>query len=343
MGGVKWYPARLIDFAMTTSNQLHQSSLARFQPGPNRLEALSDLKPRPPVAARHRGQAFLMLAFIACLALPAAVASDPAALGVNLLPNLAYKSGDGRTDYEKERCKLDLYLPVGKKAFPTLVWFHGGGLTGGLKDDSFTTNIVRSLVQSGMAVAAVNYRLSPKAKYPAYIEDAAAAFAWVRTNIAAHGGNPNRVFIGGHSAGGYLTFMVGLDERYLRPYGLDSSAIAGLIPLSGQTLTHYTIREERGKKSTLMADDAAPVYHARKDTPPMLVLYAERDMAMRIEENQLLVAALKSAGNTRVTARLIADRDHGSIASNIPQPGDPVHAAIVEFIKPAAAATPGGP
>ena len=56
VGGVEWYPARLIDFAMTTSNQLHQSSLARFQPGPNRLEALSDLKPRPPVAARHRGK-----------------------------------------------------------------------------------------------------------------------------------------------------------------------------------------------------------------------------------------------------------------------------------------------
>ncbi len=261
--------------------------------------------------------------------------AEPASCEVQLRPNLAYKSGDALTDYEKERCKLDLYLPAAKTAFPTLVWFHGGGLTGGTKDDVFTTNIVRSLVQSGIAVAAANYRLSPKAKYPAYIEDAAAAFAWVRAHIATHGGDTNRVFVGGHSAGGYLTFMVGLDARYLRPHGLDTSVIAGLIPVSGQTLTHYTIREERGlAKSTLMADDAAPVYHARKDTPPMLVLFAEGDMAMRVEENQLLVAALKSSGNTRVTARLIPDRDHGSIAERIARLDDPVRAAIVEFMKP---------
>lgn len=270
-----------------------------------------------------------------CLTPSVGFAADSVAQEIQLLPNLAYKTGDALTDYEKERCKLDLYLPVGKPACPTLVWFHGGGLTGGTKDDAFTTNIVRSLVQSGVAVAAANYRLSPKAEYPAYIEDAAAAFAWVHTNIVIHGGDPKRVFIGGHSAGGYLTFMVGLDDHYLRPHGLDISAIAGLIPVSGQTLTHYTIREERGlAKSTLMADDAAPVYHARKDTPPLLVLYAEHEMAMRIEENQLLVAALKAAGNTNVTARLIANRDHGSIAGNIPQSGDPVHAAIVAFIKP---------
>lgn len=268
-----------------------------------------------------------------------AAAADQTNSEPKLLANLAYKTGANLTAYETERCKLDLYLPAGKKEFPTLVWFHGGGLTAGVKDDSFTGNIARRLVASGIAVAAPNYRLSPKAKYPAYVEDAAAAFTWVRTNIAAHGGDPARVFVGGHSAGGYLTFMVGLDERWLRPLGLTDAAIAGLIPVSGQTLTHYTIREERGlPKPTLFADDAAPVYHARKDTPPLLVLYAERDMAMRVEENQLLVAALKSAGNTRVTGRLIADRDHGSIAEKIQNANDPVLRAILEFI-----AAPGGP
>jgi hypothetical protein len=74
------------------------------------------------------------------------------------------------------------------------------------------------------------------------------------------------------------------------------------------------------------------VFHARKDTPPLLVLYAERDMAMRIEENQLLVAALKSAGNSRVTGRLIAGRDHGSIAENIKNANDPVLLAILDFV-----------
>lgn len=258
---------------------------------------------------------------------------------VQLSPNLAYKTGANLTAYETERCKLDLYLPAGMKSFPTLVWFHGGGLTGGVKDDSFTGNIAQRLVSLGIAVAAPNYRLSPKAKYPAYVEDAATAVVWVRTNIAAYGGDPSRVFVGGHSAGGYLTFMVGLDERWLGAHGLDTAALAGLIPVSGQTLTHYTIREERGlPKSKLFADEAAPVYHARKDTPPLLVLYAERDMAMRVEENQLLVAALKAAGNSQVTGRLIPDRDHGSIAENIKNANDPVLRAILDFI-----AAPEGP
>jgi acetyl esterase/lipase len=251
--------------------------------------------------------------------------------------DLAYKSGDSLSPYETERCKLDLYLPPGGKNFATLVWFHGGGLKAGAKDGGETPKIARALAGEGIAVASVNYRLSPKATYPAYLEDSAAAAAWVRAHIAEHGGDPAKVFISGHSAGGWLTLMLAMDARWLKPHGLTPDSFAGYVPLSGQTMTHYTVREERGiGKETISADEAAPVFHCRKDTPPMLVLAADHDMAARSEENEYLVAVLKGAGNKRVTFRQIADRTHGSIANNIPKTGDPVRKAILEFI----AATP---
>lgn len=131
----------------------------------------------------------------------------------------------GETDgYRKERCKLDVYYPVGKKGFPTIVWFHGGGLEGGGK------HVPEMFMNQGFAVVAVNYRLSPKAQNPAYTEDAAAAVAWAYKHIEEYGGSPRRVFVTGHSAGGYLTLMVGLDKSYLQEYGVDADSIAAYLP-----------------------------------------------------------------------------------------------------------------
>ncbi len=250
------------------------------------------------------------------------------------LSNIAYKTRAPQNDYETERCVLDLYLPTNRTGFATLVWFHGGGLTAGSKNDKETRAIAQSLARGGLGVVVPNYRLSPKATYPAYIEDAAAAVAWTHTHIAQHGGEPTRLFIGGHSAGGYLTLMLGLDAHYLKDAGVPSSAVAGLIPVSGQTMTHYTVRAERGIRSrfTVIADEAAPVYHTRKNAPPMLVLWAENDMPARAEENAYLVALLKGIGHTRVTGRMIANRDHGSVGHRIADDNDSARLAILEFI-----------
>jgi acetyl esterase/lipase len=274
------------------------------------------------------------------LAHPLPSRADETAPQKQPLADIAYKDGDKLTEYETQHCKLDLYLPPGGKNFATLVWFHGGGLKGGSKDNKSTTAIVSALASDGLAVVAVNYRLNPKATYPAYVEDSAAAVAWVRAHIAEHGGDPAKVFISGHSAGGWLALMLAMDARWLKPYGLTPDSFAGYVPLSGQTMTHYTVREERGiGKETITADEAAPVFYCRKNTPPMLVLAGDHDMAARSEENEYLVAVLKGAGNTRVTFRQIPDRTHGSIANNISKPGDPVRKAILDFI----AATPAAP
>lgn len=279
----------------------------------------------------------VLLGLFCVFFVPRSIAADEPAAQKEPLANIAYKTGAALDEYETERCKLDLYLPPAGKNFATLVWFHGGALKGGSKDGKDTAAIARALASDGVAVATVNYRLSPKAIFPAYVEDAAAACAWVRAHIAEHGGDPAKVFVSGHSAGGYLALMLAMDARWLKPHRLTPDSFAGYIPLSGQTMTHYTVREERGlDKLTIVADEDAPVYYCRKDTPSMLVLAADHDMAARSEENEYLVAVLKGAGNTRVTFRQIADRDHGSIANKIANAGDPVRKAILDFI----AATP---
>ncbi len=253
----------------------------------------------------------------------------------SVLSHIPYKTGDSLSSYEKQRCLLDVYLPKEGKGFATLVWFHGGGLTGGNKDADSTKKVAQGLAQAGVAVVVPNYRLSPQAKYPAYIEDATAAVAWTLQNIAQHGGDTKRVFVSGHSAGGYLALMIGMDAHYLAAFGLKPQTLAGLIPVSGQVMTHYTVRQERGiSKFSVTADEAAPVRYADvKNLPPMLVLCADKDMPARAEENVYLVALMKGAGNKRVTLQVIADRNHGSVGNNIANEGDPARAAILKFME----------
>jgi len=201
--------------------------------------------------------------------------------------------------YINERCKLDIYYPVNVSKFPTVVWFHGGGLTAGNKE------IPEALKNKGICVIGVNYRLSPRAKSPEYINDAAAAVAWVFNNIETFKGDSSLIFVSGHSAGGYLTAMIGLDKQWLRTKGVDANRIAGLIPLSAQTITHFTIRGERSiSDKQPIIDSLAPLFHVRADAPPLLLITGDRELEMlgRYEENAYLMRMMKVVGhkNTRL-------------------------------------------
>ncbi|MDL2304764.1 alpha/beta hydrolase [Bacteroides sp. OttesenSCG-928-D19] len=212
--------------------------------------------------------------------------------------------------YRKERCKLDVYYPTDGKDFTTIVWFHGGGLTGGNKD------IPAELMEKGLAVVTVNYRLSPRATHPAYIEDAARALAWTFENIGKYGGSKDKIVVSGHSAGGYLALMLALDKSYLRAHNLDANEVQAYFPLSGQTMTHYTIRQELGLPDGIpVADNYAPVSLARKDTPPIYLITGDRnrELAARYEENALLAAVLKSIGNDKVHLYELQGFDHGTM------------------------------
>lgn len=200
----------------------------------------------------------------------------------------------GETDaYRKERCKLDIYYPK-KEGFATIVWFHGGGLAGGDK------SLIDEFRRQGFAVVDVNYRLYPKVKCPGYIEDAAMSVAWVFNNIGKYGGDTSQIYIGGHSAGGYLALMLTLDKKYLSAYGIDADRIAASFPVSGQTATHFTIKKERGMDPDIpFIDEMAPSFQARKEGAPLVLITGDRDMEMlaRWEENAHLAAILRHLGH----------------------------------------------
>jgi acetyl esterase/lipase len=229
-----------------------------------------------------------------------------------------YPDSNAKTDaYKTAQCVLDIYYPKGVKNYPTIVWFHGGGMTGGSKE------IPKALTEKGFAVIGVGYRLSPKATAPAYIEDAAAAVAWTFQHIAAYGGNPDLIYISGHSAGGYLGMMITLNKKYLEKYQVDANKIAALIPFSGQAITHYTVRQERGMKDTQpLIDEYAPLYFVRADAPPTLLITGDREMELlgRYEENAYLCRAMKLTGNKRVRLYELQGYDHGGM----PEPAFPL-------------------
>jgi len=206
-----------------------------------------------------------------------------------------YNESINKSDsYINERCVLDIYYPENTKGFATVVWFHGGGLTGGEKE------FPKALKEKAVCIVAVNYRLFPRVKAPEYIEDAAKAVAWVFKNIKNYEGDPDLVFVSGHSAGGYLTLMIGLDKRWLQADSIDANRIAGLIPLSGQAITHFTIRKEKGIPETQPTiDEYAPLYHVRADAPPLLLITGDRELELlgRYEENAYLMRMMKVAGH----------------------------------------------
>ncbi len=229
----------------------------------------------------------------------------------NAIENIPYYENSSLTnDYMREMCTLDIYYPTNHKDFATVVWFHGGGLEGGDK------HFPRELLDKKTAIVTVSYRLSPKALCPAYLEDAAAAVAWTFKNIAGYGGDTTKIFIAGHSAGGYLALMLGLDKHWLGAYGIDANRLAGLIPFSGQTMTHYTIRKERMlPQARPVIDEFAPVYHVRADAPPLLLITGGREIELlgRYEENAYLARLMKLAGHTQTTLYELEGFNHGGM------------------------------
>lgn len=239
---------------------------------------------------------------------------------------------DNENEYMREKCVLDVYYPVDKSDFTTVVWYHGGGLTAG------NGEIPRELCGQGICVVGVSYRLCPIDTNPEApnasvttddcVDDAAAAAAWVLKNIGKYGGNANKIYLAGHSAGGYLVSMIGLDKRRLLKYGVDADRFAALIPFSGQMITHFQNRKSRGISDLQpIIDEAAPLYYVRKDCPPVLLICAdrEREMLGRYEENAYMWRMLKLVGHPDVHLYELDGFDHGSMASS-------AHLILLEYI-----------
>jgi acetyl esterase/lipase len=175
---------------------------------------------------------------------------------------------------------------------------------------------------------AVNYRLSPGVAHPEHAEDAARSVAWVRRHVKEYGGNPGKIFLAGHSAGGYLVSLLSTDLRYLKAQGLAKNDIAGVIPISGFFWVEKVAPDR--PKDVWGADpklwpEASPAKYISSGAPPTLFLYADGDDEWRRQQNEEIARAMKAE------AVQIADRDHLGIFTKL-APGDPTLERMIAFI-----------
>lgn len=191
---------------------------------------------------------------------------------------------------------LDIYLPD-CDSFKVFIYMHGGGIEMGDKQGGYDS-VANYLTEQGYCFVSINYRMYPQAVYPEFIRDCAEAVGWVYKNISEYG-NCEGIYIGGSSAGGYLSMMLCFDKKYLAPYKIPEGVIKGYVHDAGQPTTHFNVLRERGLDSRLViVDEAAPIYYIgrEKEYPPMLFIVSDNDMQNRYEQTQLVLSTMRHFG-----------------------------------------------
>jgi acetyl esterase/lipase len=249
--------------------------------------------------------------------------SSTLASNVDAQKDITYTEGDPA---DAAKHKLDLYLPRDKKSFPVLVFIHGGSWRSG--DRSTYPALGNRFAKLGIGVAIPSYRLMPKNPHPAQIEDTAAAFAWVYKNIAQYGGDANRIYLAGHSAGGHLVALLALDPSYLAKYDIPLSAIKGVAALSGV----YDVSKIQGFAHPLPDHDPSPLAHVHQKTPPFLVSYCQWDyLALPLQAREFAAALKKSFDPVELL--YVPGQGHISEIIHIVKDDDPIAQAIIKLIQ----------
>lgn len=193
---------------------------------------------------------------------------------------------------EFERQTLDVHLPD-TKAEKVFLYFHGGGLERGSKASG--ERFSDYLTARGIAVVSANYRMYPDAKYPDFILDAALAVKWTKKFIdETYPGA--ELYVGGSSAGGYLSMMLCFDKKYLNSVGLSNADIAGYFHDAGQPTAHFRVLMERGiDDRRIIVDESAPLYHIGTEPsyPRMRFIVSDHDMENRFEQTMLTLSTMR--------------------------------------------------
>lgn len=210
--------------------------------------------------------------------------------------------------------RVELWQPVGggDAGKPLIVFYHGGGWHSGAPEDY--RFIARTFGELGYPVALAGYRLVPDGRYPAMLEDSAAALGAIRRLAAAHGLPADRVVLIGHSAGAYNAVMLALEPRWLAAAGVPESVVAGAIGLAGP-YDFYPFTSDSGRNAFGHLPDpevSQPINHLRADTPPLLLLTGDADTVVRPRNSRALEAALTRLG-APVTRQEFAGMGHAGI------------------------------
>lgn len=238
---------------------------------------------------------------------------------------------------EYERNLLDIYV-ADKDSSPIFIYLHGGGIESGTQKDDYVAGISKTLAKMGITTVAVTYRLYPDAVFPQFVEDGAAAVNWVINNINKYI-KAEGIFIGGISAGAYITQMLCFNKEYLAKHNISNEDISGYFFDAGQPTTHFNVLRERGfDTNQVIVDAAAPMFYinGKEKYPPMEFVVADNDMLNRYEQTMLLIAIFKNYGYDMNKIKLLVQEncEHCSYDFKMDENGDYIFAnEIYDFIK----------
>ena len=253
------------------------------------------------------------------LALAASVASSACSSLAFLAANLPASFGDysRRTgiDYAAApRNQLDLYLPQRRERASVVIFFHGGGWNSG--DKSRYKFVGAALTAQGFIAVLPNYRLYPQTKSPEFLQDAAAAVTWVHAHAAEWGGDPERLYLIGHSAGAHIAVMLALNRRYLEEAGGSADWLRGVVGLAGPydflPFSDEYLHDFFGPPQRFA--ESQPINFVRGDAPPLLLLHGLKDIRVNPRNTRNLAAAQQAAGSL-VRAQYYEDASHGDMVS----------------------------
>lgn len=249
------------------------------------------------------------------------------------------------------RHKLDIYSPqaTGQATLPVVFWIHGGGWQAGDKSDVALKPKI--LTERGCLFVSSNYRLLPDVSMEELIQDLAKALTWVQKNIPRYKGDPQRIVVGGHSAGAQLAALLSVDHRYLAAEGFDCSALRGCIPVDGDTYDIPKIIMTAEHRQTLYGGKMFTFGHRQKfgndpekhvnfsavthitkgkNIPPFLILYFSGNPDTTAQAGRLQ-AALREA-NVQAVAIGKHDSNHSRLNDELGISGEPVTKSFLEFL-----------
>ena len=315
---------KLIHNGRVVTNALGTNlTFAAKEPGAYRLEAWLEVdgEERPWI---YSNPVYLKEFSLASVRLP----SSEVFANVEVKKDIPYVQGQPE---DEAKHKLDLYLPKEKTMAPVFLFLHGGAWNSG--DRNLYAPLGNRFAKEGILTVVPSYRLAPRNPHPAQIEDAASAFAWVVRHIGAHGGDTNRIYVGGHSAGGHLATLLTLNERYLQEHKLSAKSIRGTIALSGV----FDLTATEGQSRVFGHDqqvrrEASPLFFAKDPALPFLVTYCQWDYPTLPAQARQFHAALRKGGATSELV-FIPRENHISEMMSITNDDDPTAKAILKFIR----------
>ncbi len=271
------------------------------------------------------------------------IVSLPELAAQNLTADIPY------ADPAHERQVLDIYSPDDAKNLPVVFWIHGGGWQTGDKTDVQIKP--RVFNERGFVFVSTNYRLLPHVEMDVLIRDVAKSLGWVHKNIAAHGGDPKRIFVMGHSAGAQLAALLCIDDRYLKAEGVPFAVLKGCVPVDGDTydlpaiimtaefrqtvhglpLPKFGHRVKFGNDPQKHIDFSAVTHVAKnKSIPPFLILHVAGHPNTTAQARRL--GAVLEAAEIPVKVFAARETTHRKLNADLGLPDDPATKALHEFV-----------